>query len=527
MKLLSDTQYAEYLENGYIVLQIPELDGTFHAKMTEAAAAVHDESRAIGGDSGHLQVVGDNLRARIPSTQELLDSGIIDGALTSVLGAEYVLHPHHFVHEAGNFDQGFHQDGNLPWNDRGHYRTHRPNWAMLFYYPQEVLEKSGPTEVLAGSQYWTVDFEQGESEWRRGDRVDPSLDMEDLRQDNLESRDEKLAGSLKTLNIKNLYRERLTVPAGSVVLAHYDLFHRGTRKSPDWDDRRFMYKFYFMRTQDPKVAVWDNLSEKPALSDRHEAIHGVVKRIWAWSRGENECELEVQSDCVNRLKTSSGEDVRVKAAYEVGEALRRGDLKDSVADELLKDDKESVRRAMAHGLGLSGEVINSSLIKALKATDARTRRVATFAAGEARSTETVELLLEILENDSDDLARSNAAYALGNIARSGAEIKVERLLSILMEEPDNTTNGNMTRSTVRESILYAILQVSRNADIQPSTLDRLAEIGLSDHDRYVRGLTFEVLAHYVESDCFWQTTLLKDLLASRFSERPKRSANLS
>ena len=90
---------------------------------------------------------------------------------------------------------------------------------MLFYYPQEVLEKSCLSDVLAGAQYWSVDFEQGESEWRRGDRVDPNLDMEDLRQDNLKSRDDKLAGSLKTLNIKNLYRERLTVPAGSVVLA--------------------------------------------------------------------------------------------------------------------------------------------------------------------------------------------------------------------------------------------------------------------------------------------------------------------
>lgn len=527
MKLLSDTQYAEYLENGYIVLQIPELDGTFHAKMTEAAAGLHDESRAIGGDSGHLQVVGDNLRARIPRTQELLDCESIDGALTSVLGAEYVLHPHHFVHEAGSFDQGFHQDGNLPWNDRGHYRTHRPNWAMLFYYPQEVLEKSGPTEVLAGSQYWTVDFEQGELEWRRGDRVDPNLDMEDLRQDNLESRDEKLAASLKTLNIESLYRERLTVPAGSVVLAHYDLFHRGSRKSSDWDDRRFMYKFYFLRTQDPKTAEWDNLSDKPTLSERHEAIHGVVKRIWSWSKGEDECGLEVQSDCVDRLKTSSSEDARIKAAYEVGEALRRGVLKDSVAGELLQNEKESVRRAAAHGLGISGDVINKPLIQALKATDARTRRVATFAAGEARSIETVVPLLDILEKDSDDLARSNAAYALGNIARSGAEIHVERLLSILMEEPDNTTNGNMTRSTVRESILYAILQVSRNAGIQESTLDRLAEIGLSDHDRYVRGLSFEVLAHYVKSDCFWQTSLLKNLLASRFNERPKRSDDLS
>ena len=104
---------------------------------------MHDEARAVGGDSVHLQVIGDNLRARIPLVERLLRSSAVYGALTSVLGDGYLLHPHHFVHEASTTDQSFHQDGNLPWNDRAHYRAHRPNWAMLFYYPQAVTLESG------------------------------------------------------------------------------------------------------------------------------------------------------------------------------------------------------------------------------------------------------------------------------------------------------------------------------------------------------------------------------------------------
>ena len=61
---------------------------------------------------------GTNLRARIPALEDFLNAGTVQGALTSVLGEDFVLHPHHFVHEASTNDQSFHQDGNLPWNDR-------------------------------------------------------------------------------------------------------------------------------------------------------------------------------------------------------------------------------------------------------------------------------------------------------------------------------------------------------------------------------------------------------------------------
>ena len=157
---LDDAQMTRFLRDGFVVLSAPELGRGFHAAMFDNACQVHDEARAIGGDSNHLQVMGDNLRARIPCLDELLYSDTVQGALTSVLGPDFVLHPHHFVHEASTDDQSFHQDGNLPWNERAHYRSHVPNWAMLFYYPQAVTLESGPTEVLPGTQYWTTDFER-------------------------------------------------------------------------------------------------------------------------------------------------------------------------------------------------------------------------------------------------------------------------------------------------------------------------------------------------------------------------------
>ena len=151
LALLDDEQMTQYLRDGYVVFSPSELDEAFHDALYNAACEVHDEARAIGGDSNHLQVIGDNLRARIPALEDFLNAGTVQGALISVLGEDFVLHPHHFVHEASTNDQSFHQDGNLPWNDRAHYRSHVPNWAMLFYYPQAVTLEAGPTEVLPGT----------------------------------------------------------------------------------------------------------------------------------------------------------------------------------------------------------------------------------------------------------------------------------------------------------------------------------------------------------------------------------------
>ena len=527
MRLLDDNQMARFLRDGFVVLQPEGLGDDFHVAMHDAACQVHDEARAVGGDSNHLQIIGDNLRARIPGLGRLLTNPTVAGALTSVLGEGYLLHPHHFVHESSRFDQGFHQDGNLPWNDRAHYRTHRPNWAMLFYYPQRVNDDAGPTEVLPGTQYWTTNFEISEGEWHRGDALVKEVRQDALRSDDLVVRDRYIDDVVGSLRIPGLSRHRIRVPPGGVVLAHYDLMHRGTRVGASFDGRRFMYKFYLLRSRDPLQPSWRNLLDEPPPTGDSGSVEGVVARLWHWLRGDADWRPRVEpSDQVDRIACARAEDERVRLAYEIGWlAWDDVDVRNGLA-RLLNADDEAVRRSMIYAAGVAGSVVESDVLAALGSDDARVRRVAAAAAGEARlaSREAVDALLERLEADPDDLVRSNAAYALGNIARTpSVRVRPDRLLARLSPavEPDNTRNGGMSRSTVRVSVAYALCNVALDA----SDLAVLAETGLADHDRYVRGLTVALLErHAHERAAPWLGTFIEHLGRARFNERPPRPA---
>ena len=495
MPLLDDDQMSRFLGEGYLALQPPELKSDFHRWMFEAASDLYDEGKRAGGDTVHLQYFGDNVVARVPGILELLDCPTVTGALRSVLGDGYVLHPHHYVHASTHRDQGFHQDGNLPWNERGHYRSHRPNWAMLFYYPQDVTPENGPTEILPGSQYWTRDFERGKR-WHPGDGIDRSFNEEVSADPDLDYRDRRLAESLRGLGIEGLSPTRPPLLAGTVLLAHYDLMHRGVRQHPDFQGRRYMYKFYFLRTQEPDGPSWRNGAPRPTCPGPFPANRPIVERNWAWLRGET---AEFGPRAID-LADARTEDTRLEAAYVLGGRARSEDAALDALAGALVDRRESVRRASGYGLGIAGDRALDVLCAAATYPDAPVRRVAVFAIGETRSTE--ERAIATLAGrlaDADDLVRCNAAYALGNLGRRHdlPETVTEALLARLDPEvePDNSTNVRMTRSTVRESVAYAVLQLAANGRLSPSERERFAERAFRDHDRYVRGLAVKALVH--------------------------------
>lgn len=517
-KALGDEQLLRYLRDGFVVLQPDDLDADFHTAMFDAGCRVWDEARALDGVPVHLQVVGDNLRAHIPLVERLLESPTVQGALTSVLGEGFLLHPHHFVHEATTNDQAFHQDGNLPWNDRAHYRTHRPNWAMLFYYPQPVTLASGPTEVLPGTQYWTTDFEKPDGTWYRGDAVDKALPREALGQDDLAARDRRLQAVVDSLGIPGLKRQRLELPAGSVVLANYDLMHRGSRAAPEFDGRRFMYKFYYLRTTDPQPA--SHPSALPRLG-ACGALQGPVEFIWRWLHGDANGQPEIEdTGQTKRFAAAKAEDERIRLAYEIGWLARNDQDALDCLGRYLTGEHEARRRAMIYAAGVAGSASKGVVASAMASADAPVRRASAAAAGEARLTdaETVEALFRLLETDADDLVRSNAAYALGNVARvAAAQVSASRLLKrlALTAEPDNTGNGGMARSTVRVNVMYALC----NAALDDGDLAALAKVGLADHDRYVRGLAVALLErHALAGRDSWLGQLVKHLVSARYNE---------
>ncbi|MCY4012881.1 MAG: phytanoyl-CoA dioxygenase family protein [Gammaproteobacteria bacterium] len=524
--LLDDAQMTQYLRDGFVVFSPEELGEDFHDALYAAACEVHDEARAIGGDSNHLQVIGDNLRARIPRLEEFLYGDTVQGALRSVLGDDFVLHPHHFVHEASTSDQSFHQDGNLPWNDRAHYRSHRPNWAMLFYYPQAVTLEAGPTEVLPGTQYWTTDFEKDDGTWHRGDAVDKNLRHGELANDDLVARDRRIQAVVDLLGIDGIRRHKIEVPAGGAVLAHYDLMHRGSRMNAAFEGRRFMYKFYYFRARDPETPTWCNGAEAPVGASRNPSIEPIVDTAWHWLRGETDwCAQVVHADQVERIQCAKAEDERVRLAYEIGALARHDGGMRHHLRTLLFSDTEALRRNTVYAIGIAGSVCEPIVMEAMASPDARVRRVGAYAAGEARidSSAVIEALFALLEADADDLVRSNAAYALGLIGRgSTGLVSPARLLKRLdpAVEADNTTNGGMYRSTVRVNVIYAVcnLRALDNADLQV-----VADIGLKDRDRYVRGLAVALLErHALARGEPWMGKLVAHLAQTRFNDRPPR-----
>jgi hypothetical protein len=95
----------------------------------------------------------DNLLSEMPGLQDVCRSPAVHGALQSLLGNGYMLHPHGGFHPkpAGSGGQTFHKDGFFPGGGHG-LRYHRPEYLLFFYYPQDTTEYMGPTEILPQSQ---------------------------------------------------------------------------------------------------------------------------------------------------------------------------------------------------------------------------------------------------------------------------------------------------------------------------------------------------------------------------------------
>ena len=353
----------------------------------------------------------------------------------------------------------------------------------------------------------------------------------ELSTDDLAARDRRIDAVVDLLGIDGLRRRKIEVPAGAAVLAHYDLMHRGSRANPAFTGRRFMYKFYYFRTRDPEAPSWRNGAQAPIAATGDAAVSAastaaIVDAAWHWLRGETDWRPKVAlADQVERIQCAKAEDERVCLAYEIG-ALARDDAGMlQHLRTLLFSDAEAVRRSMAYAIGIAGALCEPIVLEAMASPDAPVRRVGAYAAGEARigTAAVVEALFERLEEDADDLVRSNAAYALGLIGRGANEVvSPARLLKRLdpAVEGDNTTNGGMYRSTVRVNVMYALsnLRAMDSAD-----LEAIAEVSLRDRDRYVRGLAVALLErHALARGEPWIGKLVAHLTQARFNDRPPR-----
>jgi hypothetical protein len=128
--LLDDAQMKEYIKTG-IHMILPDSPGmpdlATHTANWEAACAMQEDAAA------GVRSIGDNVVSSIPGVRTLLKSSAVRGALESVLGQGFAVHPHHFMHMTSpSTDQFWHKDSGRPWGGRK-MRHHHSVEGMLLY----------------------------------------------------------------------------------------------------------------------------------------------------------------------------------------------------------------------------------------------------------------------------------------------------------------------------------------------------------------------------------------------------------
>ena len=480
----TDAQLAEFLDQGYlnIPLSVPY---SVHDELFYSGQRVYEASAREKDFEARLDHIADEgLVANCPALAPILNSPELDAALQAVLGPQYYRYNHAFVHRAATIDQDYHKDSHLPWSVRGAVRSHRPQWAMMFYYPQDTTVELGATRVLPGTQYWNVDheidgFEQGED--RLGLNAPPvpkdeSPDAADLR---LAARPLELDATCKSV--------ALEVPKGSLLLVNFDLFHRGARRFIAGD--RFMYKFWYCRTMEPRARA------PIAVKSTDTRRLPVVQAVADWLTGSQYAPAPIAeaADC---------EAARVATAYSKRDVAK---LTTGLLDEC-----EAVRRPAMYGATTLGEAGIAPALEATRNKHWGVRKSGAFVLGElALDSDAVRAaLLDLTLEERADL-RSTATVALGRIARAAvargkfaAMSDFVELLAPLTQpqrEPDQPKRL-LPGNPVRQNAALALLSIAAEAlaaQVPDAALARLRALAHTmaetDTDRYAAATAREIV----------------------------------
>ncbi|MFD0960795.1 HEAT repeat domain-containing protein [Paenibacillus chungangensis] len=453
--LLTDEQMAQFITQGYLVLR-NDLPDQLHEKVMNQ---IHFSLMEEGNP-------GNNILPRVPDIQKFFETPIVKGALTSILGPEYYLHPHRHCHYNQPHNQ---KPGGGEWHKDGYWsamRSHRPWWAMIFYYTQPVTEQLGPTAIMPGSQY-----------------------------------KEKFPGHDKPFTLP-------TGPAGTMVLVHFDLWHKASLNTSSMD--RYMLKFQFARLRPPASPSWNNqVKEFPCPAGNHDyPFHRVWSDVWHWLRGAKTIAVSQDDGDAAQLATLLGEaseDDALDAAYRLAGMGEAGIQ--ALLHVLQNGTNVSAMRA-AYALPAAGTAAIDGLIALLGHPEERKRAFACFALGMigAPGDGTEQTLIHALSDDSV-WVRRNAAEALGMLASPSAQA-VEALARILQEsvrqesvdqsdkaaaKKDHIINQDYIQNKIGYTAALSLLRIGKYG--KADEVVKALEPALSSSDRYVRAYAFEALSY--------------------------------
>ncbi len=436
--LLTDDQMRQFISRGYLVLQT-DFPQEFHEGLNAKLNEVMDKE----GNPGN------NLLPRFSEVGDIIQNPVVRGALASVVGYDYTVHPHRHCHFTypGRKVQTWHKDSY--W---GHQkvRNHHNWWAMIFYYPQAVDEEMGPSGLLSGSQYYTK---------RAGDETETPVYLEG--------------------------------PEGTFALIHYDLWHRGGANLSQ--KTRAMMKFQFVRMDAPSGPTWNNQqADWPPVEDAPVDHNEIWESQWRWHRGESGAEgngisREASQSNGRRSAETTVSELAGKLAsrYEpegVDSAYRLAtygkEAIPSLAEALTSGNAIASRNA-GYGLSAVGPAAREVLVEAMGHESEAARMHGAFALGELglADEESARAVAKAVQ-DPEVVVRRSAVEALGLIKEP-----VEVVLPAL--EEGLTDDDDQARFT-------AALSLQRlGAKAEPAT--PALQAALRDENRYVRANSVDAL----------------------------------
>eukprot|EP01119_Soliformovum_irregulare_P019438 TRINITY_DN6148_c0_g1_i6.p1 TRINITY_DN6148_c0_g1~~TRINITY_DN6148_c0_g1_i6.p1 ORF type:complete len:571 (+),score=137.07 TRINITY_DN6148_c0_g1_i6:219-1715(+) len=485
-KLLTDEQMGQFLVDGFLVIE-SDLPRSFHEALYTNAEVLKVRSNNPGN----------NVLPTLPALQQVFDSPSVKGALTSVLGKNYLMHPHRHPHcnAPGFKGQNFHRDSY--WG-HGKIRHHFPRWVMLMYYPQDTPVALGPTSIAPATQYLSMPNAKNRH------FVDPPAEWT--------SRDQPMACN-----------------AGTVVMIHYDIWHKGTPNHGDIN--RYMFKFQFTRMEEPSIPTWDfkdaNLPrsiQSLTTSDGKPVadLMPLWAMTWHWLCGEKRIDpsrIDLKSIQPSILDSESiGDEVkRLHTAYNMGllDDAQCHDALDILKDGMSKGDECKQRNCMFAliSMGILGNPAVIDLLSHLVDQSPRedTKIYAAFALGELgkRAGKSFSLLLDRLNKTRSQLERRNLVEAIGNVPSSDQDRMevANALLQISASDRDEQTR------------FQAMLSLAKLADVfrdDTKAIEKIAEIAMTDADRYVKGYALDALRRIPSMAA--KDTLLQMLWTSRWCD---------
>lgn len=481
-RLLNDEQVRSFLANGYLLLQ-PDLPESFHQSLYNRFVEI------VGDDNDDNP--GNNLLPVVPEMQLVFEDPVVSGALTSVLGDNYLMHPHRVLHDnpPGSDPQVWHHDSY--WGYKRKVHNHHPWWVMIMYYPQDIYEQIGPTGVIPGSQCIAQRLE-----------------------------------NIEQLGIGASGR------AGTCMMIHYDIWHRKMKNLTNL--KRFMVKFEFIRMQRPNGVTWnceDPEWRDPAQVPAHP-MQPMWRAHWHWLSARPLTPSPAAEDSVRRETLladldAADSNARAEAVSRLG---RHSDDALAVMDRLialLGDDSEVVGLNAAYVLASLGKPAIAPLVAALRAHDginvddarcfidegqkselemvARNAAHALLAIG----TDTTEPLLACTE-DGEPRARKYACFALGELDTDAATVIDALVRCCRDEDPAVRLNAvealGLKRGTDAAALALADALFDDDDEVRFNAALALARLGpaaapavpalkkaLTDGNRYTVGYAVEAL----------------------------------